>query len=248
MSGWQGFAFGDCILDLRRGALLRAGAEVPLRPKSFEVLRLLVEKHGVLVSKKELLDLVWGHTIVTEGSVTQCVIDVRRAIGDDAQRMVRTVPRRGYVFTAPVVETATEPDTPAEPAVVSASSAPASLPSSVSRILIAAATLMVTGIVEQRARRPSGEPLPVDAPDTGGSIAVLPFVDMSASGDQQFLSDGIAEEIIDRLAQAGGCMWSHARRRSHCATLSWTCLPSLRSCTSITCSRAAYADLETGSA
>ena len=78
----RSYAFGDFTLDLARGALLKAGADVKLRPKSFEVLRQLVERHGQLVTKDELLDAVWGQTIVTEGSLTQCLLDIRRAIGD----------------------------------------------------------------------------------------------------------------------------------------------------------------------
>jgi DNA-binding response OmpR family regulator len=49
---------------------------VKLRPKSFEVLRLLIERHGQLVTKDDLLDAVWGRTVVTEGSIVQCLIDV----------------------------------------------------------------------------------------------------------------------------------------------------------------------------
>ena len=96
------YSFGEYTLDLARGALLRSGADVKLRPKSFEVLRLLVERHGRLVTKEELLDAVWGRTVVTEGSIVQCLIDVRRAIGDESQQMVKTVPRRGYIFDLPV--------------------------------------------------------------------------------------------------------------------------------------------------
>src|SRR5512137_511571 len=100
------YHFGDFTLDLRRGALLRAGEEVRLRPKSFAVLQALIERHGELVTKDELLERVWGRTVVTDGAITQCLIDVRHAIGDESQEIIRTVPRRGYLFSAPV----TDPD------------------------------------------------------------------------------------------------------------------------------------------
>ena len=86
MSASRSYSFGEYTLDLARGALLRSGADVKLRPKSFEVLRVLVERHGRLVTKEELLDAVWGRTVVTEGSIVQCLIDVRRAIGDALTR------------------------------------------------------------------------------------------------------------------------------------------------------------------
>src|SRR5262245_27818544 len=96
------YAFGDFTLDLRRGALLHGDAEVRLRPKSFAVLCYLVERAGQLVSKDELMEAVWGRVVVTDGALTQCLIDVRRALGDESQTVVRTVPRRGYLFDAAV--------------------------------------------------------------------------------------------------------------------------------------------------
>jgi DNA-binding winged helix-turn-helix (wHTH) protein/Tfp pilus assembly protein PilF len=104
MDAHRSYRFGDFTLDLKRGALLRSSQAVPLRPKSYGVLRVLLERHGELVTKDELLAAVWGRTIVTDGALTQCVIDVRRALGDDAHEIVRTVPRRGYIFDADVVE------------------------------------------------------------------------------------------------------------------------------------------------
>jgi DNA-binding response OmpR family regulator len=60
------YSFGKYTLDLDRGALLRAGADVKLRPKSFEVLSYLVQRHGLLVTKNELLDAIWGQTEVVQ--------------------------------------------------------------------------------------------------------------------------------------------------------------------------------------
>src|SRR5512134_513121 len=97
------YSFRDYSLDLKRGALLKAGVDVRLRPKSFGVLRVLIERRGELLTKDELLNVVWGHVVVTDGALTQCLIDVRRAIGDESQQMIKTVPRRGYIFDVPVV-------------------------------------------------------------------------------------------------------------------------------------------------
>ena len=99
----RSYSFGEYTLDLKRGALLRTGVDVKLRPKSFEVLRLLLERHGRLVTKDELLNAVWGHAVVTDGAVGQCLVDLRRVIGDESQQVIRTVPRRGYIFDFPVV-------------------------------------------------------------------------------------------------------------------------------------------------
>lgn len=98
----QTLSFGDFTLDLARGCLLRSGEEIKLRPKSFEVFKHLVENSGRLVSKNELIGAVWPDTSVTDDSLVQCLIEVRRALGDGGQRIVKTVPRRGYIFEAEV--------------------------------------------------------------------------------------------------------------------------------------------------
>src|SRR6202162_5029386 len=96
------FRFADFLLDAESGFLRRGGEEVPLQPKAFEVLTYLVERHGRLVTKDELIDAVWGETAVTDNSLSQCLVQIRRALADDTQQIVRTVARRGYVFDAPL--------------------------------------------------------------------------------------------------------------------------------------------------
>src|SRR5262245_244553 len=96
------YRFGTFELDLDRGFLVQEGREVALRPKSFDVLRHLVVHHGRLVSKDDLTAAVWPDTAVTDNSLSQCLFEIRRAIGDESQTIIRTVARRGYVFDAPV--------------------------------------------------------------------------------------------------------------------------------------------------
>jgi DNA-binding winged helix-turn-helix (wHTH) protein/Tol biopolymer transport system component len=96
------YRFGDFVLDLDDGFLRRDGDEVSLRPKAFEVLKYLVLHHGRLVSKNELVEAVWPDAAVTDNSLSQCLFEIRRAIADEAQTIIRTVARRGYVFDAPV--------------------------------------------------------------------------------------------------------------------------------------------------
>jgi DNA-binding winged helix-turn-helix (wHTH) protein len=93
---------GRARLDLGRGLLLNeTGAPVMLRRKSFEVLRVLTELAGRVVPRERLLDTVWGDVHVTDDSLTQCVLDIRRAIGDPNGTILRTVPRRGYLLDVP---------------------------------------------------------------------------------------------------------------------------------------------------
>ena len=93
--------FHHFTLDLARGALLASdGTELPLRPKSFALLQLLVESAGRLLDRDTIMRALWPDVFVTDDSITQCVGDIRRALGDEAQRLLRTVPRRGYLLAA----------------------------------------------------------------------------------------------------------------------------------------------------
>ena len=96
------FCFGKFTLDLRRGCLRAGDREVKLRPKSFEVLRYLVENAGRLVRKDEIIKVVWPNVTVTDESLTRCVSDIRLALDDADQGVIKTMSRRGYVFSAPV--------------------------------------------------------------------------------------------------------------------------------------------------
>ena len=95
---YQTHSFDDYTLDLTRGCLLRGTEEVKLRPISFEALKYLIEHQGQLVSKADLIKAVWPDSFVTDDSLVQCLMEVRRALSDEAQQIIKTVPRRGYIF------------------------------------------------------------------------------------------------------------------------------------------------------
>jgi DNA-binding winged helix-turn-helix (wHTH) protein len=95
-------AIGSFRLDLDGRRLLdRAGQSVPLRPKTFDVLRSLAERCGKVVTRDELLDIVWGDIHVTDDSVTQCIAEIRRALSPLGAAVIRTIPRRGYALNHP---------------------------------------------------------------------------------------------------------------------------------------------------
>ncbi|EYD73982.1 hypothetical protein Rumeso_04451 [Rubellimicrobium mesophilum DSM 19309] len=102
---------GGAVLDLGRGTLTRDGQVVPLRSKSFRLLCELANHPGRVMSKQELLDAVWPDVIVTEASLSQAVHDVRRALGDEAGQVLRTVSRRGFMLcpTEPLSDAAYVP-------------------------------------------------------------------------------------------------------------------------------------------
>src|SRR5688572_25804996 len=87
------------VIDLAAEELrTSSGEHVEIRPRSYAVLRLLAENAGRLVGKDELMNRVWDDVAVTEDSLTQCIADIRKAIGDDERRVLRTVSRKGYML------------------------------------------------------------------------------------------------------------------------------------------------------
>src|SRR5262252_6694457 len=165
------FRFEDYTLDVVRGSLRSNDRDIELRPKSFEVLRYLVENAGRLVSKDELIKTVWPNVIVTDDSLARCISEVRQAIGDNNQTMIKTVPRRGYRFTTTVAQLASK-----------------AAPSQQAKADLVGHVRPNAGVSDSSlADRPS--------------IAVLPFANLSGDVQQEYFSDGITEDIITELSR-----------------------------------------------
>ena len=160
--------FGPFTLDLQRLCLRGSSGEKELRPKTFEVLRYLAEHPGRVVSKEELIAAVWPHVIVTDDSVIRCVGEARRAINDGGQTIIRTVPRRGYLFQAEV--------------------------STVSKTADYLDQVAGRGL----AHAPESAEL---ASSVGPSIVVLPLANLAGDTQDDYLSNGITEDIITELAR-----------------------------------------------
>ena len=94
--------FEAFTLDLERLCLHGPSGQVNLRRKCFEVLRHLVKHAGRVVTKEELINAVWPDVTVSDESLTQCISEIRRVIGEDSQRIIKTVPRRGYLVDVPI--------------------------------------------------------------------------------------------------------------------------------------------------
>ena len=153
------YGFGPFRLEVREHRLVRGGSTIPLTGKAFDTLLVLVERHGTLVSKRDLMSAVWPETTVEENNLDRNISAVRKALGEKStgRQYIETVPRVGYRFIAQVSEPTAEcvPDLPPQTQEISA-------------------------------------------------IAVLPFADMSPARDQDYLCEGLAEELINSLAQIDG--------------------------------------------
>ena len=144
------YEFGPFRVDADERRLLRDGEVVPLTPKVFDVLLVLVQNSGHILSKDEVMKLVWPHTAVEEGNIARNISTLRNALGESPRehQYIETIPWRGYRFAASVKEVRNESANP-----------------------------------------------PIS------SIAVLPFVNVAADPNLEYLSDGITETLINSLSQ-----------------------------------------------
>src|SRR6478735_6733517 len=99
------YAFGRFVLDPRERRLLHDGAPVALTPKVFDLLCLLVEQRGHIVTKDEIMNRIWAGTVVEEANLVQSISVLRRALRqDDSTQYIETVSRFGYRFIANVTD------------------------------------------------------------------------------------------------------------------------------------------------
>src|SRR5215467_15378442 len=106
---------GEFLIDLGRASVFCGPEERRLRPKSFDVLTFLAERPRRVVSKAELIAAVWPDSSVTDNSLVQCLQEIRRALGDDSQQLIRTLKGRGYILEADVVMEYPSPAIPDPP-------------------------------------------------------------------------------------------------------------------------------------
>jgi TolB-like protein/DNA-binding winged helix-turn-helix (wHTH) protein len=179
----QQFTFNGITIDVAAGAVRdRNGGEIALRPQAFRLLAYLLDNSDRLVSKDELMKAVWPGVFVTDDSLVQCVRDVRRALRDDNQSVLKAVPKRGYKLVIAAEESRLAPPGRRRMAAVAA---------------LAVFAAIVAGAVWRF----------IDRADKSGSravlpsVAVLPLSAISGEADEQRLADGLTEDIITDLAR-----------------------------------------------
>ncbi len=203
------YRFLDFTLDPRRQLLIHGADEIRLRPRTYDVLVHLVTHAGSVVGKSELMESVWKDVAVTDDSLVQSLMEIRRALGQ-AEGIVKTVRGRGYVFDTGV-EMVTKDAVQAEQQEphrdqTTDSSAHDETPTNrlgLSSALIAVAVL--AGIVAivwigLSARRQASAPAPTG---TIRSIAVLPLQNQSHDQEQEYFADGMTDELITQFGQIG---------------------------------------------
>jgi DNA-binding winged helix-turn-helix (wHTH) protein len=110
------YEFGPFRLNVRERSLLREGEQVPLTPRTFETLLVLVRNRDRVVDKQELMDILWPDSEVEENNLSQSISAVRKALGERTgeQKYIKTITRRGYRFVATVREVRADSTSTAE--------------------------------------------------------------------------------------------------------------------------------------
>ena len=212
-------AFKSFRLDTANHFLWRDGDRVPLARKGFDVLAYLVEHVGQVMTQDEMLEALWPETYVNPEVLRKYIQEIRKALGDrpDNPEFIETLPKRGYRFVAPVtdesgvelqesatslpVEQASEETVEAEltPLAVETSSGEGALWKLAIVLVLAVVAAAAIGAYFRTARSVAKASW-----SDNTSIAVLPFADMSPAKDQEYFSDGLAEQLINDLAKVPG--------------------------------------------
>jgi TolB-like protein/DNA-binding winged helix-turn-helix (wHTH) protein/tetratricopeptide (TPR) repeat protein len=214
------YRFAEFELNEADFCLSRAGHRIALEPKALRVLTLLVSRAGRLVDKQELLESVWPNTFVEENTLTRTIWILRRELGDNPRdsKLIETVPTRGYRFIAPVEVlpdasstpiqsrrlSEADPDHQHEAEILPIEPSPKDASSrSKSRFWLALiAALCVCSLVGAwltfRHRATSTVEPKIH------SLAVMPLKNLSGDPAQDYLADGMTEEVIGRLSMIRG--------------------------------------------
>ncbi len=201
------YEFEEFRLDAKSHRLFRreSGELVPLTPKAVELLLVLVQSKGRILTKDELLDTVWDETIVEESNLSQTIFVLRKTLGENTKepRFILTVPNRGYQFIAAVREIGTEDKILEEEFLTDFQSPEVRSPNSkiqnpksfrLTLLIVPAVLLLAFGIYKFY---PAAKPATIREIR---SIAVLPFEDLSAAQADKYLGVSLAEALANKFS------------------------------------------------
>jgi TolB-like protein/DNA-binding winged helix-turn-helix (wHTH) protein/tetratricopeptide (TPR) repeat protein len=191
------YRFDDFVVDPESWRLSRAGQEIHLKPVVLELLIYLIANRGRLVTRQELMDTVWGDTVISESALTKAAGRLRQALGDDSatHRYLETVRSRGYRFVAEVeeIERQDGPD-----------SASGKTRARTVRRGLVAGTAAVVVLVVMTVSWLRGPQVETSQAEAIGSLAVLPLHNLTGDPEQDYYVDGLQDLLISELSQLSG--------------------------------------------
>lgn len=186
----------------------RDGPEVALRPKTFQTLVYLITNRHRLVTKEELANHLWFDTAVTDDALVQCIVELRKALGDAARepRFIKTVPKLGYRFIGDVTEIAADPPPLMEAArevqTASELQGPVARHWELMPIGIAVSAIAVIAAVMLLNSGTRTETAALDPTSGKPGIAVMFLDNQSRSADIDWMRQGLAEMLITGLSRS----------------------------------------------
>lgn len=209
------------VIDLESGQLHHGGEVTQLSPRLLTLLNHFVANSSRVLSRDDLIEAVWGHLeAATDDSVSVAVSSLRRVIGDDRRphRILKAVPRRGYLFEAGAWQALDDEEAAARiAALASGAESPGGSPRASARnssrllVLAVAITLATAAALVWHQSRDRGAAAPAaeasahssaQSQSPGRAVAVLPFLDTSTDGNQGPFADGLADRIIHMLTSS----------------------------------------------
>jgi len=209
---------GEWRADRPTNALERAGETVRVEPKVMEVLMVLADHASHVVSRQKLLDAVWPGVIVGDEALTQSIIKLRRALGDNPRSpsYIETISKRGYRLIAPVGKIDPLPPMLHESRMAEPAETPAHLSRPVRLVgliagLVFIATLALVAIFNSMLERPrpvvtSADPLlgAADGQRALLTVTILPFETVGAGAEQNYLAQGMSNDLMTDLSRLSG--------------------------------------------
>ena len=195
----QIYEFGPYRLDVAERLLQREGVAVPLQPKVFDLLQALVERHGRLVEKDELMKAIWPDAVVEEANLANNISILRRTLSEYDQQLIETVPKRGYRFVAGIeVVEGKASENGASPKPVNDQPPPVADKTALTgrTLLLLLGVILTLGCLVFFLLRPDVQP----KQPAINSLAVLPFRPLVSESHDEAWELGLADTVIFKLS------------------------------------------------
>ena len=198
MNQHSGFRFDEFVVDLESWQLLQSGQVVHLEPTVLKLLVFLIENHDRLVAKTELLDTVWGETVVSESALSKAIARLRKALGDDPSqpRYIETVHSLGYRFIAKVQEIESSPENGPQRVLARKTNYTALV---LTGILVMAIISFSLDLFDMKTRIMGTQETPPIR-----SLAVLPLDNLAGNPEQDYFVEGLHDILITDLSKISG--------------------------------------------